>query len=154
MSISAEAFDAVGAAVPSKIAETPRFLRRLLRRPLAVVCLAYLAIVAGIAIVAPIAMPSVSGEQAGDLLGVHQGPSWHHLLGTDTLGRDVLDRLLVGSRPTMLGVAEAVIIVLILGVPIGLTAGYLGGSLDRIVGWVADLAFSVPGIVVVLVVLA
>ncbi|MGH2887640.1 MAG: ABC transporter permease subunit, partial [Solirubrobacteraceae bacterium] len=93
-------------------------------------------------------------EHAGDLLAVRQGPSANHLLGTDTLGRDVLNRLLVGSRVSMIGVAEAVIVVLALGVPLGLTAGYFGGWIDRTVNWLADLAFSMPGIVIILVVLS
>ena len=57
-----------------------------------------------------IVLPEVADENAGDLLGVRQGPSWEHLLGTDTLGRDVLDRLLVGTRVTLIGVAEALLL--------------------------------------------
>jgi peptide/nickel transport system permease protein len=134
--------------------EAPRFFRRLVRRPIAVVCLGYVAVIVGIAILAPILMPGVASEQAGDLLSVQKGPTWHHLLGTDSLGRDVLDRLLVGTRPTLLGVAEAVLVALVLGVPLGLVAGYVGGGFDATVGWIADLLFSIPGIVLVLVVLA
>ena len=140
-----------GAAAAS---EAPRFLRRLLQRKLAVACLSYLGVVIGIAIVAPIVMPSVAGEHAGDLLAVRQGPTWHHLLGTDTLGRDVLDRLLVGTRVTMIGVTEALVVVLALGVPLGLAAGFFGGWIDRAVTWLADLAFSMPAIIIILVVLA
>jgi peptide/nickel transport system permease protein len=110
--------------------------------------------VIGVAILAPVFLPGVAGQQAGDLLGVLQGPSWHHLLGTDSLGRDVLERLLVGTRPTMLGVLEAVVVVLVLGVPLGLAAGYLGGRLDRFAGWIADVAFAVPAIIIILVVLS
>jgi len=154
MSVAAQAVDGVGSLAPAAAGETPRFFRRLLRRPLAVACLVYLAIVVGIAIFAPIVLPGVASEQAGDLLSVQKGPSWHHLLGTDTLGRDVLDRLLVGARPTLLGVAEALIVVVLLGIPFGLAAGYLGGRVDRSVGFVADLAFSIPGIVLVLMVLS
>ena len=44
-----------------------------------------------------IIFPNVAGEQAGDLLGPRQGPTRQHWLGTDTLGRDVLKRLLVGT---------------------------------------------------------
>lgn len=134
--------------------ESPRFLRRLLHRKLAVACLAFLALVVGIAIVAPIVMPDVATENAGDLLAVRQGPSSDHLLGTDTLGRDVLNRLLVGTRVTLIGVVEALIVVLALGVPLGLAAGYFGGWLDRAVTWVADLMFSMPGIIIILVVLS
>jgi peptide/nickel transport system permease protein len=146
--------EATSAGRPAAVVESPVFLRRLLRRPLALACLAYLAVLVAVAIVAPIALPSVAGEHAGDLLAARQNPSWHHLLGTDALGRDVLARLLVGSRVTMLGVADALIVVLALGVPLGLAAGFLGGWLDRVVGWLADLTFSIPAIIVILIVLA
>jgi len=131
-----------------------RLAHRLLRKPLAAICIAYLAAIVGIAIVAPIAMPGVSTEQAGDLTAVHQGPSFEHLLGTDALGRDVLDRLLVGTRVTVLGVGEALVVVLVLGVPLGLAAGYLGGKLDQGVTWLTDLTFSLPAIIIILAVLA
>jgi peptide/nickel transport system permease protein len=129
-------------------------MRRLVHRPLAVACLAYVAALIAVAVIAPIVMPSVIGEHAGDLLASRQGPGMHHLLGTDALGRDVLARLLVGSRVTVVGVAYALVVVLLLGVPMGVAAGFIGGWLDRIVGWLADLTFSVPAIIVILVVLA
>jgi peptide/nickel transport system permease protein len=139
---------------PAATVASPRFLRRLLRRPLAVVCLALLAVIVGVAIVAPIALPHVKGDFAGDLLSAHRGPSGAHPLGTDSLGRDVLDRLLVGTRPTLVGVAEALVVVLALGVPLGVAAGYLGGRVDRVVSWLADLMFALPAIIIILAVLS
>jgi peptide/nickel transport system permease protein len=136
------------------VSQSPRFLRRLLHRPVALACIAYLGLIVGVAIVAPLLLQRVAAENAGDLLSVRRGPSLHHLLGTDALGRDVLDRLLVGSRVTFLGVAEALVVMLLLGVPIGLAAGFLGGRVDRAVGWLADLAFSIPAIIVIIVVLS
>jgi peptide/nickel transport system permease protein len=144
---------AAGRAVKAS-AGNPRFFRRLLRRPVAVVCCTYLAILVGVAIVAPIAMPSVNSQNAGNLFGADELPSWSHLLGTDTLGRDVLSRLLVGDRVTLVGVVEALAVVLILGVPLGLAAGYLGGWTDRVVSWLADLTFSLPAVVIIIVVLS
>jgi peptide/nickel transport system ATP-binding protein/peptide/nickel transport system permease protein len=134
--------------------EAPRFLGRLLRRPVALVCIAYLLALILVALIAPVALPSTAHEHAGDLLATKQGPSWNHLLGTDTLGRDVLDRLLVGTRVTLIGVAEALAVVLALGLPTGIAAGYLGGWVDRAVGWLADLTFSMPAIVIIIVVLS
>jgi peptide/nickel transport system permease protein len=136
------------------VAAAPGFAKRLLRRPLAVVCILFLAALVVVAIVAPIVLPDVAHEHAGDLLSARQGPSAGHLLGTDTLGRDVLQRLLVGTRVTLLGVAEALIVILLLGLPLGLAAGYFGGATDRAVTWIADLAFSVPAIVIVIVVVS
>jgi peptide/nickel transport system permease protein len=132
----------------------PHFVRRLLRRPLAIACCGYLAVLIGVAVIAPIVLPSVNSQNAGDLFAASQLPSWSHLLGTDTLGRDVLSRLLVGDRVTLIGVAEALVVVLALGVPLGLAAGYLGGWTDRVVTWLADLTFSLPAVVIIIVVLS
>ncbi|MEH0420883.1 dipeptide/oligopeptide/nickel ABC transporter permease/ATP-binding protein [Streptomyces sp. B21-083] len=133
---------------------TPRFARRLLRRPLAVVCLAYLAILVVIAIGAPMLLPHVGTERAGDLGTALHGPNSAHPLGVDSLGRDVLQRLLVGTRVTLVGVVEAMAVVLVLGIPIGLVAGYVGGRTDRAIIWLADLVLSLPAIILVIVVLS
>jgi peptide/nickel transport system permease protein len=111
-------------------------------------------ILVGIAVIAPIVLPAVAHEQAGDLLKSSQGPSWAHPLGTDPLGRDLLDRLLVGTKPTLVGVAEAVFVALAVGLPIGLMAGYFGGAFDRAVTWWTDLMFSLPVLAITLVVLS
>ncbi|MGW1673054.1 dipeptide/oligopeptide/nickel ABC transporter permease/ATP-binding protein [Streptomyces sp. NPDC002324] len=132
----------------------PRFVRRLMRRPLAIVCVAYLAILVVIAIAAPILMPHVGTERAGDLATSLHGPSAAHPLGVDSLGRDVLQRLLVGTRVTLVGVVEAMAVVLALGIPIGLVAGYVGGKADRAIIWLADLVLSLPAIILVIVVLS
>lgn len=131
-----------------------RFWRRLLRRPVAMACCVWLTALVVIAVVAPIAMPSVATQNAGDLFAANRLPGRSHLLGTDTLGRDVLARLLVGDRVTLIGIAEALIVVLVLAVPFGLIAGYSGGWTDRVVTWLADLAFSLPAVVIIIVVLA
>jgi peptide/nickel transport system permease protein len=140
-------------AAPS-IADSPRFMRRLIASKVALICLAYVTILILVAIVAPILLPDVATERTGDLAAVQQGPSGAHWLGTDSLGRDILDRILVGARITMSGVATALAVALALGVPVGLVAGFVGGWLDRAVTWVADMLFSLPTIVIILVVLA
>jgi peptide/nickel transport system permease protein len=132
----------------------PGFFRRLLRRPLAVACIVFLLVLIGVAILAPILLPGVASEGVGDLSRVRAGPSGAHLLGTDTLGRDVLNRLLVGTRLTMVAAAEVVLVALAIGVPLGLAAGYLGGWFDRIVAWLTDLSFSTPHLIIILVVIA
>ncbi|MEV8516091.1 dipeptide/oligopeptide/nickel ABC transporter permease/ATP-binding protein [Dactylosporangium sp. NPDC051484] len=127
---------------------------RLLRRPATAIAVLWLLGAVATGVLAPLLLPDVATQHAGDLASVRQGPSGEHLLGTDTLGRDVLDRLLVGSRVTLLGVVEAMIVVLALGLPLGLAAGYFRGRFDRVVGWLADLVFSVPAIIIVIVVLS
>jgi len=131
-----------------------RFVRRLLRRPQAVACLVYLAVLAVVAIASPILLPDVAAERAGDLADSLQGPSSQHWLGTDSLGRDVLQRLLVGSQDTLIGVGVALVVVMLLGIPLGLLAGYVGGRLDRTLCWIADLVLSLPAMVLVIVVLS
>ncbi|MCQ9180091.1 dipeptide/oligopeptide/nickel ABC transporter permease/ATP-binding protein [Streptomyces sp. IBSBF 2953] len=142
------------AEVPASPAAAPGFVRRLMRRPLAVVCLAYLAILVVIAVAAPMLMPHVGTDRAGDLGIALHGPSAAHPLGVDSLGRDVLQRLLVGTRVTLVGVVQAMAVVLALGVPIGLVAGYVGGKADRTIIWLADLVLSLPAIILVIVVLS
>lgn len=129
-------------------------LRTLLRSPVAVVCLVYLLAVIVAAVVAPIMLPDVATTNAGDLATAGQGPSSAHLLGTDDLGRDVLERLLVGTRITVVAVAEAVFVAMFVGVPSGLVAGYFGRRVDRVISWLGDLLLSMPAIAMLLVVLA
>jgi peptide/nickel transport system permease protein len=136
-----------------RLLESPTFVRQLLRKKVGAACIVFLLGVVLVAIIAPIVMPGIAHQDAGDLLKVNQGPSWSHLLGTDSLGRDVLDRLLVGARVTMLGVAEAVATAMVIGVPVGLSAGYFGGVVDRVVSSLTDVGLSLPGIIIILIVL-
>jgi peptide/nickel transport system permease protein len=129
-----------------------RFLRRTLHKPLGVISAAYLVLLALACVLAPLIAPYA--PLAEDLNHVQAGPSAAHLLGTDELGRDVVSRLLYGGRLTLLGVVECVVVLLIISLPAGLAAGYLGGWVDRGVSAVADLLLSVPAIIVVLAVLA
>jgi peptide/nickel transport system permease protein len=107
-------------APPDSAAERPArngtgTLRAVLRRPLAVSSLAYLAVVTVASIAAPVLAPYE--PTATDLGRVLSGPSAEHLLGADSLGRDVLSRLMYGGRVTLTGVAEAMLTVLASGCP-------------------------------------
>src|SRR5512133_3565638 len=57
-------------------------------------------------------------------------PSPEHILGTDKLGRDVWSRIVYGARPTLLGAFVVVLISGVIGIPLGLIAGYYGGKVD------------------------
>ncbi|MER7276921.1 dipeptide/oligopeptide/nickel ABC transporter permease/ATP-binding protein [Dactylosporangium sp. NPDC000244] len=89
-----------------------------------------------------------------DLAAALAGPGAAHWLGTDRLGRDVLSRLLYGAQVTLVSVVEAVAVFVVLGVTLGVTAGHLGGWADRAISWLADLLLALPGIVMLLMVLA
>ncbi|WP_249018685.1 dipeptide/oligopeptide/nickel ABC transporter permease/ATP-binding protein [Conexibacter sp. S30A1] len=94
------------------------------------------------------------GPNVQNLLAVNQGPSIHHLLGTDELGRDLLTRILYGGRSSLVGIAEALGALLIISIPLGVIAGYVGGLTDRIITRGADLVMSIPVIIILLAVLA
>ncbi len=94
------------------------------------------------------------GPDKETLLAVNQGPSIHHLLGTDELGRDILTRILYGGRSSLLGIAEAMGALLVISIPIGVVAGYVGGLTDTVVTRGVDLVMSIPIIIILLAVLA
>lgn len=124
----------------------------VLRRPAGLIAALWLAILVIAAIAAPLIAPVDPLVQ--DLKNVLSLPSAAHPLGTDALGRDLLSRLLYGARPTLVGSLEALICYLILGVAMGLLAGYVGGWVDKVITRIADLMFALPGIIIVLVVLS
>jgi peptide/nickel transport system permease protein len=83
-----------------------------------------------------------------------QGPSAAHLLGTDELGRDLLSRVIYGAR-IALGVAvPTVALACLFGLALGVTAGYLGGAIDRGFVVVIDALGSVPAVILALAVIA
>ncbi|GAA0990947.1 dipeptide/oligopeptide/nickel ABC transporter permease/ATP-binding protein [Subtercola frigoramans] len=89
-----------------------------------------------------------------DLTEVFAGPSANNLLGTDSVGRDVLSRLMFGGTTSLIGVASAVIIFLLVGVVGGLIAGYFGNIADRSVSAVNMIIHSTPSFIVLFVVLS
>ncbi|MER5805412.1 dipeptide/oligopeptide/nickel ABC transporter permease/ATP-binding protein [Streptomyces mirabilis] len=122
------------------------------RRPLTAAALAVVLTVTVAVILAPLLAPHPPLAQ--DLLHARSGPSGSHPLGTDDLGRDVLSRLLCGGRPALLGVGVAVSIYVILGMSLGILAGYLRGWTDRVIVAVLDVMLSVPVVILMLAVLA
>ncbi|HEY1421659.1 MAG TPA: ABC transporter permease [Candidatus Dormibacteraeota bacterium] len=80
-----------------------------------------------------------------------QGPSREHLLGTDVLGRDVLSRLLNGGRSILILPILAVAIAFVIGTTLGLLAGLKGGLTDVMITGAAEVALSIPALLMVLV---
>ncbi|MEQ0563994.1 dipeptide/oligopeptide/nickel ABC transporter permease/ATP-binding protein [Amycolatopsis sp. NEAU-NG30] len=126
--------------------------RAALRRPLAVLPLAYLALLVAGSVLAPLLAPY--SPVAADLDHVLAGPSLSHVLGTDALGRDVLARLMYGGRVSLLHAAIVVVTVVVAGVASGIAAGYLDGWFDRAFTWVVDVLLAIPVLMTLLVVLA
>jgi len=79
-----------------------------------------------------------------------QAPSWAHWLGTDRIGRDVLTRIIAGSRLSLQVAAGAVIMALILGAPLGALGSYVGGAIDSLVQRVMEGIMAFPSLVLAL----
>lgn len=82
------------------------------------------------------------------------GGSWAHPLGTDTLGRDVVSRLLYGARVSLVVGLSAVVLAGALGVGLGLVSGYYGGRLDDALMRLGDVQLAFPALVLAIAVLA
>lgn len=83
-----------------------------------------------------------------------QPPSARHWFGTDILGRDLLTRVLFGARISLQTGLISVTIAILIGVPVGLSAGFYGGLTDRSLMRLVDLMLTFPGILLALVVIA
>lgn len=81
---------------------------------------------------------------ATDWSAIRQAPSAAHWFGTDELGRDVLSRVIWGTRASLSAGVVSVSISLLLGVPIGLAAGYLGGLADNLISRLTDAFLACP----------
>jgi len=88
-----------------------------------------------------------------DLRARLQGPSSKHLLGTDSIGRDILSRLVYGARTAVMVSFGAVLISESIGATIGIMAGYYGGWVDKVAYRVVDVFQALPGLVVLITIL-
>ncbi|HLN13188.1 MAG TPA: ABC transporter permease [bacterium] len=121
---------------------------RFARHRLAVVGTVFLLVVLVVAIGAPVIAPYHYYRQ--DLLNTYAAPDGRHLAGTDALGRDVVSRLMYGARVSMSAGLVATAIVLVVGVPTGLIAGYFGGTFDLLLMRVVDVVYAIPSLLLVL----
>ena len=77
---------------------------------------------------------------------IHEPPSWNHWFGTSRQGYDVFSRTLFGSQAALQVVILATVMSLVIGVPLGLVSGYLGGKLDRVLLFMMDTIYTLPGL--------
>ncbi|MFD2415146.1 dipeptide/oligopeptide/nickel ABC transporter permease/ATP-binding protein [Amycolatopsis pigmentata] len=141
----------VPSSVPQQSAGTS-LIRSVLTSPRGAIVVTFLLLLVLVCALAPVIAPFDPLEQ--HLSAVRSGPSGSYWLGTDSLGRDLLSRLLHGGRGSLSGVLEAVLALLVVALPAGLLAGYLGGTFDRIMMRVAEVVMSVPVIIILLAVLS
>jgi peptide/nickel transport system permease protein len=125
-----------------------RFLSNVLETRLVGTGLWILAIVVFCALFADLVAPHDPSEQ--DYRAITEAPSAAHLLGTDDLGRDILSRIIYGSRVSLQVGVIAVGIALLLGVALGLIAGYVGGKTDDVTMRIMDAVQAFPGLILAL----
>lgn len=125
-----------------------RTARRFFAQRAATIALIWIAVLLFLALFGSLLTPHDPNAQ--ELLAARTPPSGGHLLGQDELGRDVLSRLIVGTRVSLLAAVEAVGIAAGIGVPLGLIAGFRGRAFDAVIGTVNDGLMSVPGLVLAL----
>ncbi len=136
----------VGIAVSSagERSESPlrKATRRLRKSTTAVIGVVIVAALLLVALFADVLAPR--SPIANDQMQTFARPSWDYPLGTDQLGRDMLSRVIHGTRISLLVGVSSVLLALFVGVPCGLIAGYYGGRVDSVVMRVMDLILAFP----------
>ena len=132
-----------------------RALRTLRHDPGALLGAFVITFLVFVALAAPVLAPyPAEGRGEANVPARDLAPSSEHLFGTDHLGRDVLSRVMFGGRPAI-GLALAVVIVAVLiGVPLGMVAGYRGGWLDEALMRFTDLFLAFPPLLLAMVISA
>lgn len=137
--------------VPNSVPVAPvrvSLMRRLVRRPLGLVSLGFLALVVLIAIIGPFIAPQ--DPNYADIRAILAPPGADHLMGTDSAGRDVFSRLLLATQTSIAAALVALLTALVLGVVSGLIAGYYQGWFNTVATWVTELNMALPAMVVLL----
>jgi ABC-type dipeptide/oligopeptide/nickel transport system permease subunit len=127
-------------------------LRRYARNRLALVGLWVVLLIISLAILAPWVSPYSPTKP--DFFNILKAPDRSHLLGTDDLGRDVMSRVIFGTRTSLLAGVISVGIAVIIGLPVGLISGFYRGRLDNALMRVTDAMLSFPFLVLALAIAA
>jgi ABC-type dipeptide/oligopeptide/nickel transport system permease subunit len=142
----------LAAELPRERSERSVLLGRFLRQRSALIGGAIVLLVTAIAILAPLLAPYPF--DATDLLNPFAAPDATNLLGTDKLGRDILSRLIVGARVSLVIGVSVMAITLVLGTALGMVAGYFGGRLDTLIMRGVDIMLAFPEVVFAILVAA
>lgn len=129
-----------------------KLLRRFLRKKAAVVAAAYILLLLFTAIFAD----TISPHDPLKVYAAHslEEPSRTFLLGTDNLGRDVMSRIIHGTRVSLRVGLMAVSIAAVIGSTMGMLSGYLGGWVDQLIMRVVDVMLAIPGVLLALIIIA
>jgi peptide/nickel transport system permease protein len=140
--MTAEPLDTALIGVETVEAPWQRALRQLKKRRLAVAGLGVVLFFIAVAVLAPLVSPH--DPLATSWSAVRKPPSLMHPFGTDEIGRDVLARVIWGTRASLLAGLVSVSLALAVGVPIGLVSGYLGGWVDGTLMRLVDAMLAIP----------
>ena len=91
---------------------------------------------------------------AQDISRRFQAPSWAHWFGTDSIGRDILSRVLLGSRVSLFAGLATIALSSVFGIMYGGIAGYIGGTIDDVMMRVSEMVLSFPGIILAMTIAA
>ena len=146
---------AAAVAVVEAGVRTPwsEFWRKFRMQHVAFGALIFVALLVLLAVFAPWIVP-YDAENFFDYDRINQGPSMAHWFGVDPLGRDILSRIVMGTRISLAAGFFSVVLGAIFGTVFGLLAGYYGGWWDRIVMRISDVLFAFPGVLLALGVVA
>jgi peptide/nickel transport system permease protein len=133
-----------------RVSELRRFLRVFLGRKLVIFGMVITLLIIIMAIFAPILAPYDPYKLGvGNIL---ESPSSHHLLGTDYLGRDVLSRIIYGAQTSLVVGVVVVAVAAVIGMGLGMLAGYYGGWLNAIIMRCIDALMVFPMILLAMVI--
>ena len=138
--------------VPSAPGVGVLFRDMMLGRPSTVFALAIIVVFIGVALLAPWIAPY--DPLAQSILKINKYPSAQHWLGTDQFGRDVLSRMIQGSRNSLLFGMISPALAAVIGTTLGVVAGYFGGITDRVISRLVDLLLSFPELLLAIMIAA
>jgi peptide/nickel transport system permease protein len=131
---------------------TVAFARRFGKNRLALLGAAVIILMVIAAVFAPWIAPYDPEKQYGrDAL---QSPSWRYLFGTDNVGRDTLSRVIFGARVSLFVGLTSMIIAAVIGIPLGLIAGYYGGVLETVTMRAMDTVLAFPAVLLAIFIVA
>ena len=126
---------------------------RLMRKKVALVCITVIVVMYGSGVLAPLVAPYGYNDQ--NLTAVKERPTLSHPFGTDRLGRDILTRIIYGLRTTVIVTLTAMLGgSLLLGVTLGMAAGYFGKLIDAVIMRTGEVTSAFPDILLVLIIVA
>ncbi|MGN7860490.1 ABC transporter permease [Microbacterium sp. 22303] len=139
-------------SAPTLAVRVLRMPKRMRGRGIVITSMVILAVVTLTAILAPWVAPY--DPDAVDFTAFYAAPSPAHWLGTDSLGRDLLSRIIWGGRTALLGPLLVVVFSTVLGILLGLVAGWRGGWIDAVLGRVFDVLFAFPSLLIAMMAVA